>query len=265
MSPPRRSAPQLHQRSAVQVRRSRRSRLRRRRVALRRHAGRAAAPRQSLRSRRCDGASPAPRPRRSRRRRAATTASWPSIDRSGRPFCFSVSLRDSISRSFSVSMMRIDHAVAGRAREGGVERRVLDDGGPPVSSLRRCASRMRCRSARSSSVTRAAATRATAGSNMRRTSSSSSLQVAAIGQDRRQRRDEAIDVELARERALAVARFEQADRLEHAQGVANRAAADAEARGEQALAPAAAGRAAACRRGSARGCGRRFPRRPGFS
>ena len=30
----------------------------------------------------------------------------PEIERSGRPFCFSVSLRDSTSRLLSVSMMR---------------------------------------------------------------------------------------------------------------------------------------------------------------
>ena len=42
-------------------------------------------------------------------------------------------------------------------------------------------------------------------------------QIVPIGQDRRQRRHEAVDVELARKRALAVARLEQADRLEQAE------------------------------------------------
>ena len=47
----------------------------------------------------------------------------------GRPFCFSVSLRDSTSRSFSVSMMPHDDAIARGAGEDRVERRVLDDRG----------------------------------------------------------------------------------------------------------------------------------------
>src|SRR5437762_441291 len=43
----------------------------------------------------------------SRRRSAATTASCPAIDRSGRPFCFSVRARESTSRSFKAPMIRI--------------------------------------------------------------------------------------------------------------------------------------------------------------
>src|SRR5439155_7485840 len=46
-------------------------------------------------------AAPSPSPL----RKAATTASCPLMDRTGRPFCFSVSLRDSTRRSFRVAMM----------------------------------------------------------------------------------------------------------------------------------------------------------------
>ena len=85
---------------------------------------------------------------------------------------------------------------------------------------------MRCRSARSSSVTRRAPAHV----------QELVAKIAAVGQDRRERGHEPVHVELARERALTVPGFEQADRLEHAQGIANRPAAHAEALREQALA-----------------------------
>jgi hypothetical protein len=61
-------------------------------------------------------------------------------------------------------------------------------------------------------------------------------QIVAVGQHRRQRRHQPAHVELARERALAVAAFDQPDGLEHPQRVADRAPAHAEAGGEEALA-----------------------------
>ena len=57
-----------------------------------------------------------------------------------------------------------------------------------------------------------------------------------MGEDRRERHDEAIDVELARKRPLPVPRLDETDRLEHAERVAHRSAADAEPLREVALA-----------------------------
>jgi hypothetical protein len=61
------------------------------------------------------------------------------------------------------------------------------------------------------------------------------LQIVAIAEDGRQRRDEALDVEFARERPLPVPRYQQADRFQRAERVADRSAADAELLGERAL------------------------------
>lgn len=61
-------------------------------------------------------------------------------------------------------------------------------------------------------------------------------QIAAVGQHRGQRRNQPVDVELVRKGSLAVPRLDEADCLEHAQGVADRAAADAKARRELPLA-----------------------------
>ena len=58
------------------------------------------------------------------------------------------------------------------------------------------------------------------------------LQIAAVAQDRRERRDKPVDVELLRKRAPAVARDEQPDGLQRPERVANRAAADAEPLGK---------------------------------
>ena len=61
------------------------------------------------------------------------------------------------------------------------------------------------------------------------------LQIGAVAQDGGQRRDEPVDVQLLRKRALAVARDEQTDRFERPERVADRPAADAEPFGERAL------------------------------
>jgi hypothetical protein len=61
-------------------------------------------------------------------------------------------------------------------------------------------------------------------------------QIVPVGEDRRQRRDQPVDVELTRKRPLTVTRFEQADGFEHAQRVADGATADAEAGCQEALA-----------------------------
>ena len=61
------------------------------------------------------------------------------------------------------------------------------------------------------------------------------LELGTVAQDGRQRRDEPVDVELLRKRALSVARDEEADGLESPECVANGAAADAELFGERAF------------------------------
>ena len=56
-----------------------------------------------------------------------------------------------------------------------------------------------------------------------------------VAQDGGQRRDQPVDVQLLRKRALAVARDDQADRLQRAECVADRSAAHAESFGQLAL------------------------------
>src|ERR1035441_6187007 len=95
----------------------------------------------------------------------------------------------------------------------------------PVLSFLRCASRMRCRSARSSSGTRVAAARV----------QQLVLQFITVAQDGGQWRDEPVDVELLRKCALAVARDEQTDGLQRTERVTDRPAADAEPFGKRAF------------------------------
>ena len=74
------------------------------------------------------------------------------------------------------------------------------------------------------------------------------LQIVTIREDRRQRRDQAVDVQLARERALPVPRLEQADRFERAERVADRPRLTPNRAAEQRARRAAAGPAGTCRR-----------------
>ena len=102
----------------------------------------------------------------------------------------------------------------------------------PVFSFLRCAPRRRSNSARSSAVDARGGDARNGRLEHAAHVEELLLQVAAVAQDRRERRDKPVDVELLRKRALPVARDEQPDGLQRPERVTDRPAADAEPLGK---------------------------------